>query len=235
MIRTLFNIMGFASPKIEVQEWSREDFEEVNYRLNDNIEILSKYLGALGNNHRATYLDIETSRSICDGDMVVIGIAYSHGVAKVPKGFKELIHCEHKHHPNLLICYKQYKVGDPKVFRIFKHSENVFISALTLRGADIVVDAAGSIDTACGDQGLAFTPRVKTAQDGCLISMFAYGDPHKVLIKNQINLGSLANDGKGFALGVSPTDGGMSKRIKAISDETHKGNGNDIAVAISFY
>lgn len=235
MIRALFNIMGFTAPKVETQIWANESFEELNYKLNDNIEVLSKYVGALGEDYRGTYLDAEISRFSMDEDLVLLSIAYSKGHADVPRGFSEVIRVEHKCHPNILVCSKKHKDGDPHYFRVFKTCENFFVTALTLRGADVVIDAAGRIDTECGDMGDACTPRVKTAQEGCLVSMFAYGDPHRVRIKDQINLVSLANDGKGFALGISPTHGGTSKRIRASSEESHKGNGNDIALAISFY
>lgn len=234
MIRTLFNIMGFTSARVELQAWADEEHTEKNQPLNENIELLSLYRGAIGTNHRGTYLDVETSRSIATGDMILLCLSYSKGEVNIPKGFEVVMSAHHSKDPNVVVCYKKYN-GESPIIRITKHSKNLIVSGLTLRGADIVVDSAGRIDTDDGDYGDAVTPRIKTADDGCLVSVFAYGDPLAVSIKDQINLVSLANDGKGFALGISTTDGSVSKRIRASSSKAFKGSGNDVAVAVSLY
>lgn len=235
MIKTLAAMMGFEVSTVDLRAWAEEHSQEISLKLNENIEVLSAYVGTIGKDQRGTYLDAEASRRVVDGDMIVMAIAYHKGeVRRLPKGFQVLFKTT-EGKLDVLLLYKRFEAGDQEIYRVYKHCECFFVSCMTIRGADIIVDAAGAIDTACGDHGLAYTPRVKTAEDGCLLSMFAYGDPLKVRIKNQVNLFADVNDSLGFALGVSPTDGGMSKRIKAISEESYKGNGLDIAVAVSIY
>lgn len=238
MIKSLFSALGlFAPPPVELQAWSEECILEDNVRLNSNIDLLSTYMGSIGKDQRGTFLDVETSQDVQPGDMIVLAIAYSGAEEiKLPKGFNLEMEVHHDYDLSLVVCSRKHEVKDSPFFRVHRcECETIMVSAITLRGPDIVVDVAGMIDTAGGSRGLAFTPRVRTAQDGCLLSFFCYGDPLKVSVKDQLTLTSRKTQDRGLAVGISRTEGGTSRRVKAISEQIHKGNGNDIAVALSLY
>lgn len=239
MIGSLFNVFGiFSSPVVELQDWSEEYLVEDNLDLHGNCSLLSTYMGSISRNQRGTFLDVEISRSVQPGDMKILALAVSGSKTSelpIPKDYNVELEVHHDYDLSLVVCSKVHDAKDSPILRIPKRCETLIASAITLRGPDIVVDSAGMIDSAGGHRGLAFTPRIRTAEDGCLLSFFCYGDPLAVKVKDQITLTSRKTDDKGFAVGLGRTEGGTSKRIKALSEQIHKGNGNDIAVALSLY
>ena len=105
---------------------------------------------------------------------------------------------------------------------------------LTLRGADLVVDSAALMNKDNGDRGTTHTPRVKTAEDGAIVSIFLWDDPVKANLQGHKLLATMENDGKGFAVGIGKALGGICHRVKAISDSPVS-NGHDISAVVSLF
>jgi hypothetical protein len=220
---TPFNLMG-------------ESVSETNYKVNDDIEVLSTYHGAIHKKEKERYLLAQTSQDVMEGDLIILFIASSGGVHKtLPEGFR-LAHETVKDKGDLAVkvAYKVWHYTDPVEFVIPKETRNFFVTMLTIRGAKNILDTNGKINTARGKSGEAYSPRVDT-DIGALITAFVYDDPHVVEIKKQKTLVSFKNGDDGMAVGISETDGGLSKRIHACANSTQRGGGDDIAVAISIH
>ena len=239
MIRSLLSFLPFISRANALEtEWAVEDLIENNYRVSDEIEVISTYYGGLHGNQRGAYLDVEASRHVKPGDFLLLILTASGGYQTVPPDYTPLLTTElKKRRRNLTIdiAYKKYEEKTSPNTRIFRESDNTFASLVTLRGADIIVDAKGFVDPAGGLRGYAFTPRVQTAEHGCLVTAFFYAEPHKAKIEDQYQLLSFTNKHEGLAIGISQTSGGLSKRVKANGREEIKGTGEDLSVAVSLF
>lgn len=237
MIKVLEGFRSLFAGRARIPLWSVEDKIENNLKVGPEIEVLSTFYGGCHGNQRAPYIDAEASHDVRPGDMLVLILSSCNGQLAVPSGFKHAHTTEIKKRRRSLtvtVATKIFEPGDSPIRRIYRDAD-CFVTMLTLRGPDLVVQAKGFSDTAGGFRGLAFTPRVRTAEGGCLISVFLYGDPLEVDIQGQHQLLKLSNGCEGLAIGVSKTEGGTSRRIKALSNHTVKGNGEDIAVAIAVY
>lgn len=240
MIKTLLNFTtGLFSevPVVVVDKWAEERFVEENLTITQDVELKSNYYGTISTEQYRTWLDAQSSHHILPGDMELIIIGYAGGKhTKLPDGF----HCvldatHHKEKMGVLIGYRVRALHRETTYRIVRETKSLFVNLLNLRGPDLVLGSAGRYDTAEGDRGLAYTPRVRTAEGGVVVSAYLYGDPLIVDVEGQKTLTAMKNRGKGFATGIGAAPGGMSDRIKAISDEAVKGNGHDIALALSLF
>jgi hypothetical protein len=239
-IRSLLSFFPFVARSNAVEtEWAVENMIENNLKISGDIEVLSTYYGGLHGDQRGAYIDAEASKSVKEGDLLLLILTSSGGYAPtIPPEFTPILTTELKKRRSnltLSLAYTKYTKGSAAITRIFRESDNMFASLITLRGAEVVVDAKGFIDPAGGLRGYAFTPRVKTAEEGCLVTAFLYREPHKALIEGQYQLVSFINKTEGLAIGISETHGGCSKRIKARGKREIKGTGEDLAVAIALY
>ena len=226
-----------GSTVVPVQYLNAATMNDINYRVNEYITVLSSYYGAISKKQVGNLLEAEVSDDIQHEDMLIMFIATSGGQhKKLPHGFREVMNTvKGKGDLSLVVAYKIWLNGDPLVYPIEKSSKNYFASLITLRGPKYILDAKARINTASGDQGLAITPRVETANGGAVISAFAYDDPHAVNVLDQKTIVSIKNGDDGLAVGIGSSDGGLSKRIKATGDSSQRGGGNDIAMALSIY
>lgn len=235
MIRALSTLFNFFETPVELQTWGTDRLTEHNLKLSENITLLSTYYGCIEENQRGLYLGALASRYTKPDDMSILITASQKPQNIEPPGFATILKAEHRNDLAVTAMYKKHRKNDGTYYKIDRNNADLFVAYLTLRGPDIIVDTDGYLDSGCGYRGLAYTPRLKTALEGALISIFYYADPLKVKIKNQENLISEATGKQGFAVGISNALGGKSKRIKAISEESIKGSGDDIACAISIY
>lgn len=214
-----------------------ETLNEINHEVNSKITVLSSYYGAIHKKQPELWLEAQTSHDVQEGDMLVLFIATSGGRHNViPEGFKVIEPVDKgKGDLTLTAAYKRWEADDDYTFRINKEARNFFVSLLTIRGSKYISDHKARINTASGCKGQGVTPRINTEPDGAIISAFAYDDPHSVTIANQKTLVSLKNGDDGLAVGISATEGDMSKRIRASSDSCKRGGGDDIAMAISIH
>ena len=239
MIKSLMtNLFHFGShSSIELQSRPRESIEEKNIVLNDNISLLSVYNGALSDSYRGDFLDVEVSRDIIETDMVVIIVTTSGCYLPNFRGFKKAIFVDHDNSSmSTSIFYKKYDRQDQTIYRVKKETDDLLITALTLRGPDMLIDAKAYIDTAQGTRGLAYAPRVKTANYGAVITCFSYADPIIVDIKNQFTVSAFTSDNLGQAVGISSSEDIKSERIKARSDLPYlKGKGDTLTCSLSLF
>jgi hypothetical protein len=214
-----------------------ETFEEINHKVNDRIEVLSSYYGAIHKKQSEAWLEPQTSIDVMEGDMLLLFIATSGGVHHIlPDGFKPIDGAvKGKGDLTLQAAYKIWHPGDDLTFRIYKEARNFFVTALTLRGPKFIVDSKARINTASGCKGEGITSRVNSDDSGALVTVWSFDDPHSVTIANQETLVSMKNGDDGMAVGISPTEGGMTRRIRAVGDSCQRGGGDDIAMAISIY
>jgi hypothetical protein len=214
-----------------------ETFNEINHQVNSRVEVLSSYYGAIHKKQPEAWLEAQTSDDVMEGDMLLLFIATSGGVHHIlPDGFKPIDGAvKGKGDLTLQAAYKIWHPGDELNYMIYKESRNFFVSLITLRGPKFVVDSKARINTANGCKGEGVTSRINTDENGVLVTAFAYDDPHSVTIAKQETIVSIKNGDDGMAVGVSPTDGGMSRRIRAVGDSCQRGGGDDIAMAISLY
>ena len=239
MIKSLLSFFPFITRSSAVEtEWAVEDLIENNLKISEDIEVVSTYYGGLHGEQRGAYLDAEASKRVKEGDLLLLVLTSSGGHQTIPPEFTPILTTELKKRRNNLtvsLAYTKYTRGSAAITRIFRESDNMFASLITLRGAEVVIDAKGFIDPAGGLRGYAFTPRVKTAEEGCLVTAFFYREPHKALIDDQYQLISFVNKTEGLAIGISETYGGCSKRIKARGRKEIKGTGEDLALAVALY
>lgn len=214
-----------------------ETLNEVDLKINDNIKVLSSYYGALSKKDGSSYLEAQVSENIEDGDMLFLAITTSGGVHEnLPEGFTPIISTvKKKGDLTVRTAYKIWLEGDPLIYTVKKEARNFFLSLITIRGPKYVVDAKARINTADGCNGESIAPRVESQDGGALLTVFSYIDPHAVTIARQETLVSLKNGDDGIAVGISSTDGGLSRRIMAASDSCKRGGGDDIAAAISIF
>jgi len=239
MIKSLLSFFPFITRSSAVEtEWAVEDLIENNLKISEDIEVVSTYYGGLHGEQRGAYLDAEASKRVKEGDLLLLVLTSSGGYQTIPPEFTPILTTELKKRRNNLtvsLAYTKYTKGSSAITRLFRESDNMFASLITLRGAEVVIDAKGFIDPAGGLRGYAFTPRVKTAEEGCLVTAFFYREPHKALIDDQYQLISFVNKTEGLAIGISETYGGCSKRIKARGRKEIKGTGEDLALAVALY
>jgi hypothetical protein len=235
MTGMLFGSAALANP--ELTTFGAETHNEINYEVNSRIEVLSSYYGAISKSQHGQYLDAEASDNIQPGDMLIMIVATSGGDQDhIPPQFQKVINAiKDNGDLTLRVGYKIHKEGDDVFFRIPKKSRNFFVSLLTIRGATKIVAAKGMIDSASGSRGLSYAPKIRTAEQGAIISSFCYDDPFQADVVNQKTLVSLRNGDDGLAVGIGSTDGGLSRRIKAYDGQKQRGGGDDIAVAISIH
>ena len=239
MIKTLLNLTGVFSdvPVVIIDKWAEERFIEENLKITEDVELKSNYYGTISTEQSRPWLEAQSSHHILPGDMELIVIGYAGGKhTKLPEGF----HCvldarHHKEKMGVLVGYRVRALSRDTTYKIHRETKSLFVNLLNFRGPDLVLGSAARYDTAEGDRGLAYTPRVRTAEGGVVLSAYLYSDPLVVDVEGQKTLTAMKNRGKGFATGISAAPGGMSDRIKAISDEAVKGNGHDIALALSLF
>jgi hypothetical protein len=206
-------------------------------KLENDIEVVSSYYGNLSKKDPLQSLEAQVSSDVMEGDMLILFISTSGGEHKsLPKGFEKIANTSKKRGKlALLSAYKIWHPNDPLIFDIPKESKNLSVSLLTIRGPLFVLDAKARIDTCSSLRGEAVSPRVETHESGALLTAFCYADPHAVTIRRQKTLVSLKSESDGIAVGISRSDGGLSKRIHACAQEIQKGSGDDIAMAVSIY
>ena len=108
-----------------------EDYHEVN----EQIQVLSTYHGAIHKGQKGQYLEAEVGTDIQDGDMLLLFIATSGGVQKkVPHGFEEFIGAiKDKGDLTLTAYQKIWRNGDSPVYPVPKTARNFFVSMITLQ------------------------------------------------------------------------------------------------------
>ena len=214
-----------------------ETLNEIKYNVCDNVEVLSSYYGNLQKKDPMQALEAQVSSDVMEGDMLILFISSSGGEHKtLPNGFQKIANTSKKGGKlALLSAYKIWHHNDPLIFDIPKESKNLSVSLLTIRGPLFVMDAKSRIDTCNSLRGEAISPRVETHENGALLTAFCYADPHAVTIRRQKTLVSLKSQDDGIAVGISKSDGGLSKRIHACAQEILAGSGDDIAMAVSIY
>jgi len=215
-----------------------QNIDEMNFKVNEKIKIISSSLSVLSKNHFDSWIDLQPSIRVKEDDMMILTIASSiSSEISIPKGFKKIINVTTDDGLSVVIVCKKYNKNDKGFYRIYRNSETLFANIMTVRGMNIVVDARGYKNSSSGTRGLAFTPRVETVDLGAIFSVFFYDDPHKINIFGQKNIVAENFGSYGIAIGVSDSFDGTSDRIKAVGDKiiSSKYSGDDISIAFSVY
>jgi len=229
MIKALVNWFS-AAPIVDCETHQADVFTTPHKTISKNVQVLSSYYGT-GDAYNKK-IAARVSPSVLNGDTLFMFISGYHKTPH-PYGFKKILETEAAGDLYLKVCYKSWQAGDPLRFEV-PISDETFVSLITLRGTNHILDARGRINNACSVGSKIVTPRVNTHKDGAIITCFAYDDPNSMHIKDQETLASLECCNRGMAIGISPTGGGLSRRMSAVS-ESLCGGGDDIALCVAIY
>lgn len=233
MIRSLASsLFGTARTNSKYyNSYPAETLNMMNLEVSDKVVVTSSFYGAGDESDGDIWA--RTSTNILDGDTLLLFVSGSKPT-QMPYGFKKILSAEDKKQTlNMQVGYKIWNSSDPMAFGV-KLRDETFVSLVTIRGTRFIVDAKGKICNSCGTGNEISTPRAYTAKKGAIISAFAYDEPHDVSIQDQNTLASIEQGSRGLAVGISPTNGGLSKRLKAIS-RSKCGGGDDIAFCIALH
>jgi hypothetical protein len=232
MIRTLASsFFGLRNPSKYYNPYPVETLNMIDLHVSDKVVVTSSFYAAGDETDGEIWA--RTSTNILDGDTLLLFISGSER-AELPYGFKKVLSAEDKKETlNMQVGYKVWNASDPMAFNI-RLQDETFVSLITLRGTRFIVDAKGKVCNSCGCGNEISTPRAYTAKQGAVISAFAYDEPHDISIQDQNTLASIEHGNRGLAIGISPTNGGLSKRLKAIS-KSKCGGGDDIAFCIALH
>lgn len=231
MIKSLFSFFGTEAPS-----WYRSNTDvknEINYQLNENIKVSSSFYSCT--DYFSDVVTAKTAQHIMSGDTLIMFISSNHTIKTAhPQGFKEILTATcTKKRIAMSVLYKVWNHGDPTTYEVGGDSLDLFVNLITLRGTRFVIDARARINNSCSVDNSIVAPRVTTAKEGALINAFAYDEPQSVHLSTKKVLASIENGHKGLAVGISPTSGGMSSRVKAFANADMCGGGDDIALSIA--
>lgn len=230
-IRAIVNSMFTANDYYSnCASHNTEVFTRPELAINKNITVKSSYYAT------GDYGDTLAARvapNILDGDTLIMFFS-SNTDHSLPHQFKTILGTTDTSKTMHLRCgYKIWHQSDKLRFPMKLHDE-AFICLITISGSRYIFDSRGRVNRGCSVGSEICTPRVDTHKDGCIISCFSYDDPNPMAIKDQRTLASMECCGRGLAVGISPTSGGLSKRMKCVS-ESMCGGGDDIAFCLSLY
>jgi len=231
MIKALLPALFSAS---DYNKYCNEKFSEafnlIDLKINENANILTSYYACA--DEECGFIDAKVSHDVFHGDTLVMFISGENNNV-LPRDFKKILEAsDHSGEINLIAGYKIWQNGDPLKYRISHLQGETFINLISISGTHHIVDAKGRINNSCSDIEIV-TPRAYTKNGGYILSAFAY-DENNIKVKEDQNvLASIHSGRMGLSVGVASTDGGMSKRMKAIS-EAKCGGLDDIAFCIAF-
>ena len=175
---------------------------------------------------------LKTSEDIKNGDTLILFMA-SNSKNILPPGFKEILNAsDYKNDLSLTCGYKVWNTGNPLEFTCTLESKS-FVNLITLEGTRFIVDAKGRINSSSSLTNEIVAPRAYTSHDGVMLTAYAYDEPKGICIRDQQVLTSVECCGRGLAVGISSTEGGLSKRVRALANDMTCGGGDDIAFCIS--
>ena len=233
MIRSLASsLFGGARPSSKYyNSYPAETLNMINLKVSDKIVVASSFSAAGDESDRDIWA--RTSTDVMDGDTLFLFTSGSKPT-QLPYGFKKVLAAEdRKQNLSLQVGYKVWDCSDPMSFNIRMEGET-FVNLVTIRGTRFIVDAKGKICNSCSAGNEISTPRAYTANHGAILSAFAYDEPNDISIQDQNTLAAIGQGNRGLAVGISPTNGGLSKRLKAIS-KSKCGGGDDIAFCIALH
>jgi len=209
-----------------------ETTNKLEGKLNERIKILSSYYGSIGNNQYGEHLDAEIGKDVRCGDMMLMVVASHKGTSLLPIEFREIIKAGNRN-MNVKVGYRIFNDADADFYRVNKNAKKFFVNLFTIRGTRYIIDAKARVDSLCSIRGRTTTPRVATADQGAIISIFAFDNAHDLKI-NHDSITSIANGDTSLNIGIESSDMGMSDRKKADFAKSVK-RGNDVALALSIY
>lgn len=220
-------LLGFLDNTVYHPYFNDEEIE-----VNENIKVLSSF--AHQSTKSETSIDVRISDKAGPGDMVLLAIVYKKK-QELPKNYMKIIEVKTDDNLNVLFCYR-IKQKHRTMRNVVNVCGKTFVSAIVIRGSDLIIDTGAMINTGRFDEViLASTPRVRTTQGGALVSFFIFNKPVEVEAKNQHTLLSESYDSMGYFAGISSTEGGISKRIKATHDSKKLNRIKDVSIALSIY
>lgn len=233
MIRSLASSLfgGFKTNSKYYNSYPAETLNIMDLHVNDKIVVTSSFYASGDESDGDIWA--RASTNIMDGDTLFLFISGSKPT-QMPYGFKKVLAADdRKKTLSLQAGYKIWDCSDPMAFQI-RLKDETFVNLVTIRGTRFIIDAKGKTCNSCGSGNEISTPRALTSRGGAILSAFAYDEPNDISIQEQNTLAAIGQGNRGLAVGISPTNGGLSKRLKAIS-KSKCGGGDDIAFCIALH
>ena len=228
MIRALRSYFSYAKPIRS----DAETLNQMNMEISDDITVIGSYSGF--NNDASLYnVKARCPPTVMEGDTLLILVASELEIPRLDK-FKTILTASDKSgRMAMTLGYKVWNNADDMSFNMPDYYGDLFVNLITLKGTRFIVDARARVSSNCSTDDSIIAPRVKTMGKGAIISAFSYEEPSNVYIPGSKSLASLENGHKGISVGISPSSGGTSHRVRAYSNGGKCGMGDDIAFSIS--